>query len=201
MRKTLLYTTALLSGLTFATAASAQNDLNKSGVKNLPGEPVGAVAEPIDTGAPRLLPKEVDAAPSRTPPGEPVGAVDPFDKNNSFRSYMHTDDFDGQIVGGYTRDELIGAELVDRDGEVIGEIADLLIDANNEVKQVMVDVGGFLGIGERRVALDITEFTRDGDRFRTSMTEEQLEAKTGYEFRDNDKMYLPFETEATKDTR
>jgi sporulation protein YlmC with PRC-barrel domain len=51
----------------------------------------------------------------------------------------------------------------------IGEISDLLITPEGQVKAVLVDVGGFLGMGEHRVALDMANVhllhDDSGDRF------------------------------------
>jgi hypothetical protein len=48
---------------------------------------------------------------------------------------------------------------------------------------VIVDVGGFLGIGAKPVVLDIAQLSRRGDSedLHTSMTREQLEALPRYE--------------------
>lgn len=58
------------------------------------------------------------------------------------------------------------------DWESIGEIGDLLLDQTGKVRAVLVDVGGFLGIGERTVAVDMTRLTvlsdETGERFVTA---------------------------------
>jgi len=66
---------------------------------------------------------------------------------------------------------------------------------------VTVDVGGFLGIGAKEVALDLDNlvFMRDGDDLSlyTSLTKEQLEAQPAYdsstfaESRDQQLMVIP----------
>ena len=56
--------------------------------------------------------------------------------------------------------------------ESIGEIGDLLLDQTGKVRAVLVDVGGFLGIGERTVAVDMTKLMvlsdETGERFVTA---------------------------------
>lgn len=49
---------------------------------------------------------------------------------------------------------LIGANVTNRANETVGEINDLVLDKGGKVAAVIVGVGGFLGIGEREVALD-----------------------------------------------
>lgn len=59
-------------------------------------------------------------------------------------------------------DELMASELEGQtvygiDGENIGEISSLVLDDNGEISEVIVDVGGFLGLGEKPVALAYDE--------------------------------------------
>ena len=83
-----------------------------------------------------------------------------------------------------TTEEIVGASVYDANDESIGDVEDLLLDENGEVSKVLVDVGGFLGMGEHRVALDLSEieFTDvDGAlRAEVDMTQDQLEAMPAY---------------------
>ncbi len=49
---------------------------------------------------------------------------------------------------------LIGANVTNMANETVGEINDLVLDKDGKIAAVIVGVGGFLGIGEREVALD-----------------------------------------------
>jgi hypothetical protein len=53
----------------------------------------------------------------------------------------------------------------DEGWESIGEIDDLVISETGEVKAVLVDIGGFLGMGEKTVSvsMDQLRMIRDGD--------------------------------------
>lgn len=81
-----------------------------------------------------------------------------------------------------TADGLAGASVYDQTDQRIGEISELLLDDTGQVQSVIVDVGGFLGVGERTVALEIQNlaFLRNegGDEVRvyTGMTRGQLES-------------------------
>jgi hypothetical protein len=71
------------------------------------------------------------------------------------------------------------------DGQAtIGEVSDLVVTRDGRVEAVVVGVGGFLGIGEKRVALawDSVRLTeRDGERvFLVSATREQLDAMPAF---------------------
>lgn len=54
---------------------------------------------------------------------------------------------------------------VDADWDSIGEIDDLVISETGEVKAVLVDIGGFLGLGEKTVSVSMDQLRviRDGD--------------------------------------
>jgi hypothetical protein len=50
--------------------------------------------------------------------------------------------------------DLIGLNIKNNANESIGEINELILDKDGKVVAVVVGVGGFLGMGEREVALD-----------------------------------------------
>lgn len=86
-----------------------------------------------------------------------------------------------------TETDLIGKRVIGANDEDVGEISAVAIGANGAIEGAIVDVGGFLGIGERRVSLGSDALTTvvdaDGtvDRFRVTMTQEQLEALPEYQ--------------------
>jgi sporulation protein YlmC with PRC-barrel domain len=48
---------------------------------------------------------------------------------------------------------LLGYAVVDARGTELGRIVDLLADAQGRVRAVVVDIGGFMGLGNRKVAV------------------------------------------------
>src|SRR5690606_28827830 len=83
-------------------------------------------------------------------------------------------------LDAFTAEELIDGTVVGADGEEIAEVSDLVLDDDNQVTDVLVNVGGFLGIGEKVVALDVNELQVSQDdsgdtMIVTSLTEAQLE--------------------------
>ncbi len=48
---------------------------------------------------------------------------------------------------------LLGHAVVDAGGSELGRIVDLLVDGQGRVRAVVVDVGGFIGLGNRKVAV------------------------------------------------
>lgn len=52
------------------------------------------------------------------------------------------------------RDRLIGASVRNKDGQIIGDIEDLIINrTTNTIEGVVMGVGGFLGVGEKKVGV------------------------------------------------
>ncbi len=84
-------------------------------------------------------------------------------------------------------DELTGAKVYGVNDDSIGEIADLVAAENGDLKEAIIDVGGFLGMGEKPVAVGFEDLqilrNEDGSDIRVyiSATEEQLEALPKYE--------------------
>lgn len=95
---------------------------------------------------------------------------------------VFSDDF--QALGGaeeLTADRLRGADVYDSTGNRIGSVNDVVIGGDDNVESVLVNVGGFLGIGARTVSLpvddaDIRWNQRNDDvRVQVAMTRSQLE--------------------------
>lgn len=71
---------------------------------------------------------------------------------------------EGAVLAGMTAEDVIGMPVVDANGEEVGEIADLLITNDGTIDRAIVDVGGFLGLATKPVALDVTSLTvAEGD--------------------------------------
>jgi sporulation protein YlmC with PRC-barrel domain len=68
---------------------------------------------------------------------------------------------DVSVVGkGYRAGKLIGRSVVNDKNENIGKIDDIVID-NNRVTYAVLQVGGFLGVGSRLVAVPYDSLTID----------------------------------------
>ena len=83
--------------------------------------------------------------------------------------------------------DLIGASVTNANGDSIGKTSDVLVDKGNKtVDAVVIDVGGFLGIGSKSVAIPLDKLTigaRPDEGVRTAMTKEQLESLPAFEGR------------------
>jgi sporulation protein YlmC with PRC-barrel domain len=56
-----------------------------------------------------------------------------------------------------TTEMLTGATVYDANDESVGEVSQLNIDSDGKITEAIVDVGGFLGMGEKPVALSLSE--------------------------------------------
>ena len=83
-------------------------------------------------------------------------------------------------------EELVGTTVYGANDEDVGEIGDVILSQDGKVDSVIVDVGGFLGLGEKEVAvgLDNISFMTDADGnnyLYTNFTKEQLESQAEYD--------------------
>lgn len=84
-----------------------------------------------------------------------------------------------------TAELLTGADVRGPDDQSIAEVSDLVLSADGQVTDVVLDVGGFLGIGARSVAIPMDRLTvgqTEGGAVRiwVNMTKEELEALPEY---------------------
>jgi len=84
--------------------------------------------------------------------------------------------------------ELIGTDVQNtaEDGDDIGEISDLLLNEDGEIKGVVLSVGGVMGIGDKKVAVEweAVELRKDEDGdtvVRINTTKEALEDAKAYD--------------------
>lgn len=86
-----------------------------------------------------------------------------------------------------TTEDLTGARVYDANGEWIGEIDQLNVNDNGRIEHAVIDVGGFLGLGEKPVQLELADLDimreeNMGDfRVEVSKTKAELEAMPTYE--------------------
>lgn len=91
---------------------------------------------------------------------------------------------EGQIVmqGENTAlaSNLMGSSVYSTEDESIGDISDMIVNLDGTVEGVVIGVGGFLGIGEKRVAIEMGQLEvmtdENGEtRLQTAATREDLE--------------------------
>ncbi|WP_333474500.1 PRC-barrel domain-containing protein [Mesorhizobium qingshengii] len=82
--------------------------------------------------------------------------------------------------------DFIGTTVYGADDAKVGEIGDVVLTGDKKVDAVIVNVGGFLGMGEKAVAVGLEKLKflsdKDGNRYLyTNLTKAQLESQTAYD--------------------
>jgi sporulation protein YlmC with PRC-barrel domain len=63
------------------------------------------------------------------------------------------------IATGYRASKLLKQDVYNDKGEKIGRIDDLIVSPDGTLSIAVVNVGGFLGLGDHRVALPVRQFS------------------------------------------
>jgi hypothetical protein len=137
------------------------------------GDPATTTADPAAT-----VPSTEMAEPVADPAADPMVVTRPAFTREGYQDVDYAQ---------LTADELQGATVFDANDESIGSINELILSADGVIDQVIVDVGGFLGIGVHSVSLDFDELqimrAADGTDVRVyiDQTRENLEQRPAYE--------------------
>jgi hypothetical protein len=171
-RKLTLSGFALLAGVTIAGEVSAQQSAPSPDVQ--PAAPQGPAAPqapaapmapaeqtpaspptvvPAEPAPPPVVPAEPAPAPTPTPPAvpsEPAPAPAPpvVPAEQAPPPVVPAEQVASAELTG-----LLGEEVVGPGGTELGHIVDLLVDTQGRMRAVVVDVGGFMGVGSRKVAV------------------------------------------------
>ena len=121
-----------------------------------------------------------DAAAPRSQSGEAASSMQPRDDTGD-RAAVFGDDHMMLEGEDRTADRLMGADVYDANGENIGSVNDIMLDGEGRISDVLVDVGGFLGMGSHTVRLPIEDAqigwsdSNNEARVQVNMTGDQLE--------------------------
>jgi sporulation protein YlmC with PRC-barrel domain len=80
----------------------------------------------------------------------------------------------------------IGSTVYSTADENVGDINDLVFDADGKINAAVIGVGGFLGMGEKDVAVPLNKITMSKDengavKYVISATREQLDAAPAFD--------------------
>lgn len=150
MIRTLLATTALAALLT--TGAIAQDAAPAAD----PAAPAATTEAPAAPAADAMTTTE--AAPVESGAMEETDVDEPWDMSAGYTA-VDTDNLGSELI-----DQPVFSTAGD-DAEEIGNITDLVFGEDGHITAVVIGVGGFLGIGEKAVAVDFQslEFTLAAD--------------------------------------
>lgn len=159
-----------------APTTETQNEMSDSDAPQTNGEDGTEATDMESDGA------MTDEAPARDALGEDSEDTDATDSedlatadmDNTAMSDGDLSAYDGMMVA-----DLIGTEVLDGNGEVIGEV-DRIVEKDGEVSAI-VGVGGFLGLLENDVVLPLAQFSYANEQLMLSgMTDEELQNMPEY---------------------
>jgi PRC-barrel domain len=58
------------------------------------------------------------------------------------------------VLPSHEVQSILGREVLSANGENMGRIVDVLVDRSGEVRAAIIDFGGFLGVGSRKIAVE-----------------------------------------------
>ena len=80
--------------------------------------------------------------------------------------------------------KMIGSAVYDVQNRKIGKVRDLVLDRGGQIAVVVVDVGSFLGMGGKNVAVKPSDLKTDNNRLTLDVTKEQLQQMANYRLED-----------------
>lgn len=87
----------------------------------------------------------------------------------------------GQEISAMGKEQIVGKELYGAENKRIGKIQDVVQTEQGDVDAVVLDVGGFLGIGAKQIAVPVYEVQTEGDRLVTDLTQKEVEKLPEYQ--------------------
>lgn len=121
-------------------------------------------------------------ADAATDPDNTMGATD----ETMMADPMVREGYTSAMPADLTAEMLTGAKVYDTTDGAIGEVGELILADDGQISEVIIDVGGFLGMGEKPVALKLDQIEilrQDGGtevRVYVPMTKEQMKALPDY---------------------
>ncbi len=153
------------------------------------GEPAATATPPAATATNEATPPAASdgaaaPAPMAATPAEPKAGAEATDDTETAAIDRST--LTEMPADKISADNLIGTTVYGANDAKVGEIGDVVLSTDNKVDAVVVDVGGFLGIGSKPVAVGIDNLKfmsdKDGNNYLyTSFTKEQLEGQVAYD--------------------
>jgi len=78
--------------------------------------------------------------------------------------------------------KFIGSTVYDVQNQNIGSVKDLVFDRDGRIEAAVIDVGTFLGMGGKYVAVKLSDIKTANDRLTLDMSKDQLKSAQEYKF-------------------
>ena len=76
--------------------------------------------------------------------------------------------------------QLIGSTVYDVQNQNIGSVKDIVLGREGKVSAVVIDVGAFLGVGGKNVAVGLNDLKTTNDRLTLAQSKSQLQSAQPY---------------------
>ena len=82
---------------------------------------------------------------------------------------------------------VLGKKVLGPEGEDMGRVTDLLLDRDGHIKSIVIDFGGFLGVGSRKIAIDwrLVRFVPDKPDAPIALSLGKTEVQAAPEYKDS----------------
>ena len=104
-----------------------------------PSPPLAPAAPATQTNAASKSPQPSAAAPS---------------PQNDDKTKEEKTSVPATVVDGEQLESVLGIEALSSAGDNMGRIIDIIVDRGGQVRAAIIDFGGFLGVGSRKIAVD-----------------------------------------------
>ncbi len=121
-------------------------------------------------GAPSSAEADQSKSPITAPANPPTTQAHPVAK----------DAVPAVVIDDKDLESVLGQEIYGGNGEDMGRIVDILVDHKANVRAAIIDFGGFLGVGTRKIAVDWHALRFDQGRAITSLTRDQVRVAPEY---------------------
>jgi sporulation protein YlmC with PRC-barrel domain len=82
--------------------------------------------------------------------------------------------------------KVIGAPVYDGNNDKVGTIGDFILDTSGgDVAGVVIGISGFLGLGDKNVAVKMSDITWEGDRLIVNRSKRELQRAFNYRLTDD----------------
>ena len=135
------------------------------------------VSSAILAGAP-VVAQEAEKGPPPAAPGPAAKAAPDAPKEPAPPASV-------TVIGAYDARGILGRDVKSTAGENMGRIVDVIVDRAGTVRAAVIDFGGFLGVGSRKIVVDWSalhfgQVTNKKESITLELTLEQVKAAPEY---------------------
>jgi hypothetical protein len=157
----------------------------------VPAPVQGAVPAPSQATVPAPSQATVPAPPQATVPAPPQATApappppkDAIETPSSHATVQTPPPSAVQSVAPEQAEAILGQRVTDAEGTDIGRLVDVLVDATGQPQAAVIDFGGFMGVGNRKIAVhwSVLHFNPGDQKHKVTLEMTPDQIKTAPEF-------------------